>query len=363
MILIMASMLQISGPPKPDNRQLEPAAKTSGDRLNAEKYRLLPRHLSSVCQCRTIHVESTTIEDVLLAESVPLFTVTGSLDKARLSMSTANLRELHGKVPFVAVSHVRSDGLGSWTANALPSCLLRQLQTSVDAASQMAGTPFWIDTLCVPLGKINGYAIASIRRVFAQASIVLVVSQSISKSSATSASDCLEAIAKSSWVKRVWTLQEGAVARSLKFQFETGPVDYDILGNDRPSAEDAAWLSMLALMSDDLSSYHLRQWKQHGMWTPFHSFSVAKIELHRLLRVGYLCTPRFIGFATEEERRIASERLKVSLVQLYYGPEKKVDLFDRLSSLTLLTASVSKYARVLNQEAVEVNSASTGSVK
>jgi len=59
-------------------------------------------------------------------------------------------------IPYVAISHVWSDGLGNAIANTLPWCQLQRIQGLVDALYQdTAGNqhpvPFWMDTLCVPV--------------------------------------------------------------------------------------------------------------------------------------------------------------------------------------------------------------------
>jgi hypothetical protein len=58
-------------------------------------------------------------------------------------------------IPFVAISHVWSDGLGNQGRNALPKCQLRRIQTWVNGLYQNDAepVPFWIDSLSIPENK------------------------------------------------------------------------------------------------------------------------------------------------------------------------------------------------------------------
>lgn len=54
--------------------------------------------------------------------------------------------------PYVAISHVWSDGLGNLTKNALPKCQLLRLSSLVQNLPQRSSRidRFWLDTICVP---------------------------------------------------------------------------------------------------------------------------------------------------------------------------------------------------------------------
>lgn len=100
---------------------------------------------------------------------------------------------------------------------------------------------FWIDTLCCPVFKNapaeNTVAMSRIREVYENADHVLVLDKALSpfKSSVSreaageealskSAETCLR-ILTSTWTRRLWTLQEGVLAKSLYFQFQDGLVN------------------------------------------------------------------------------------------------------------------------------------------
>jgi hypothetical protein len=84
--------------------------------------------------------------------------------------------------------------------------------------------PFiWLDTLCCPVRPTEDkkLALKKMRQVYEQAHSVLVLDASL-QSYSTASMDALEVLARiftSKWLRRVWTLQEGALAKRLWFQF------------------------------------------------------------------------------------------------------------------------------------------------
>jgi hypothetical protein len=127
--------------------------------------------------------------------------------------------------------------LGNQKANALNSCELIRLRTLVnrlgrqdtsadDPTSESSDfeTPLiWIDTLCCPVGppKFKNLALEKIRHVYELASHVLVLDASLEYYNAAELGlvEKLARIFTSGWLRRLWTLQEGALAKSLYFQF------------------------------------------------------------------------------------------------------------------------------------------------
>ncbi len=77
--------------------------------------------------------------------------------------------------PYVAISHVWSDGLGNPNHNSLPFCQIKRLQELVQESTGKP-LPFWIDTICVPLEeRLRGKAIANMAKVYRSAAAVLVL--------------------------------------------------------------------------------------------------------------------------------------------------------------------------------------------
>ena len=154
-----------------------------------------------------------------------------------------------------------SDGLGNPTNNALPKCQLRHLEQLITKLPQYNKTfssedvpvddrvwrdpvpyrrlepadpnsedqphYFWIDTLCVPLEpyKLRKEAIKNMRSVYSRATKVLVLDSELMQTTMDSCSEeKLARITCSTWIRRMWTLQEAAIARVPYFQFSGEPV-------------------------------------------------------------------------------------------------------------------------------------------
>ena len=154
-----------------------------------------------------------------------------------------------------------SDGLGNPTDNALPKCQLRHLEQLISELPQYNQTLssedvpfddrvwrdplpyrrlepadqrsddqpqyFWVDTLCVPLEphRLRKEAIKNMRPVYSRATRVLVLDSTLMQSTMDSCSEeKLARITISTWIRRLWTLQEAALARVAYFQFSGEPV-------------------------------------------------------------------------------------------------------------------------------------------
>ena len=207
--------------------------------------------------------------------------------------------ELHASTPaarYVAISHVWAGGLGNFEENALPECQLLRIHNLVDnsirtptgntfarksaaflshAKRQIQSTYttltrsgakslYWIDTLCIPvttqrklrsqaswglegeaLAKQNEYrteAINSMAQIYAGATSVLVIDPELQHSKTHSVSDTqddetLMATAVAPWMARSWTLQEGALAVDLRFEFADGiRTASEIWGSSHPTS-------------------------------------------------------------------------------------------------------------------------------
>ena len=93
---------------------------------------------------------------------------------------------------------------------------------------------FWMDTLCVPVSpsNIRKDAIVSMREVHSDANRALVLDTDLRSSSIfTSPEEKLARITCSSWVHRLWTLQEAALVPKLYFQFAEAPFLFDLYPN------------------------------------------------------------------------------------------------------------------------------------
>lgn len=125
--------------------------------------------------------------------------------------------------PFIAISHVWSHGLGNANVNELPSC---QIQFLFQLLKQLHGEVIilWIDTLSVPIEpESKRIAISMLRRVFTEASKVLVIDKHLMQVG-TDRTEQIMQLLSSEWQRRLWTLQEGRMARELFIQFKESAV-------------------------------------------------------------------------------------------------------------------------------------------
>ncbi|RPD58599.1 hypothetical protein L226DRAFT_572873 [Lentinus tigrinus ALCF2SS1-7] len=173
------------------------------------------QHTPDACSCPFVSPPLSAISDLLLKNEVPVLTYDGH----NLSVRRA------GDRPYVAISHVWADGLGSTTEHGLPMCQVMRISTA--AHKLIPSGAFWIDSLCVP-GKVDlrKRAIRLMAQTYRLAEKVLVFDTGIRSmcSMAQSMDENYLRIMTSTWVQRVWTLQEALLSRELYFEFSDGLV-------------------------------------------------------------------------------------------------------------------------------------------
>ncbi|GAB1312739.1 hypothetical protein MFIFM68171_02949 [Madurella fahalii] len=250
------------------------------------------------------------------------------LDLSQTSQGTPN-----SNAQYVAISHVRAEGMGNSRGAELPQCRIREIQGFVDALTGSAAgqTFFWIDSLCVPSADYRAKKLAArqICRVFASAHSVLALVPSVMsfKSSGTPSERLLAVIAASPWPKRLWTFQEGAVANDFLFQFKDRAVALNRLlptggvttppgfptGNDKLES----LLNKIVQFSEDIKvdgfPNRLSYGKEENLKLSRHR---AKARLRGYLRLCFLMLPLFRYFATERER-IVVPKVKLVLDNVY----------------------------------------------
>ncbi|THV03516.1 hypothetical protein K435DRAFT_556933, partial [Dendrothele bispora CBS 962.96] len=174
------------------------------------------KHVTPDCTCSFIGPSLSDVCKFVADKKVPVIVFDGT----NIRVSTAR------DTPYVAISHVWADGLGSTTEVGLPNC---QVQRLARLAGQLVSSGgFWQDGLCIPEEKESrNRAIALMAETYTSAEKVLVLDEGIRSScqQSTPKEECLLRIATSGWMQRIWTLQEGMLACELHFELQDNIID------------------------------------------------------------------------------------------------------------------------------------------
>ncbi|KAI0670224.1 hypothetical protein C8Q78DRAFT_1035136 [Trametes maxima] len=179
----------------------------------------LPRHVDPSCKCDYVKPPIHEVERLLSEGLVPAVIFDGR--DFRVMRAADN--------SYVSISHVWADGMGSTTEDGLPKCIVTRIAGLVRPLLPVSGA-FWMDSLCVPRRRdLRKRAIKLMAETYRNAAKVLVIDEGIRRECSVGASwvDNLLRIAISGWMRRVWTLQEGLLARELWFEFVEGAVDVE----------------------------------------------------------------------------------------------------------------------------------------
>jgi hypothetical protein len=187
------------------------------DTINEDTY--VTKHVGT-CNCQPLGVEvASRIQEILEKGEIPLLSVSSSGSGTSLAAKSAT-----DVVHFVAISHVWSDGLGNPHINSLPSCQLLRLQSLVNNLYPNTSEQrwFWIDTICVPLSRaLRNLAIRRMASVYQSSEFVLVLDLALLSSTLNaSKTEVLARIKSSSWAQRLWTFNEGILARRFRLVFQ-----------------------------------------------------------------------------------------------------------------------------------------------
>ena len=276
--------------------------------------------------CPIIKVDSGRLET--LVESGKSMCVAFNRENPTNPLRIVELDLSRRDVEYVAISHVRAEGMGNSKGTELPWCRLQEIQGFADAltGNRPGQTFFWIDSLCMPTDRrTKKLAAHQIRHVFASASSVLALVPSIASKNASGASreQLLASISASSWSRRLWTFQEAAVARRFLFQFKDKAVAVeDILppqaSRPRKDNPDHRLEEMIVQFSEDIKvdNFPSPLWYEKDGQQQKIRRHQAKARLRSYLRLSFLTLPMFRYFATERER-IEVSAIKSALRRVY----------------------------------------------
>lgn len=213
------------------------------------------KHVPQDCHCSSEFSDTRGVINALQGDEIPLIQEVMQLEmvegpaKESDEPNTTRFIEVTDVEPkfriiksgkgrnFVAISHVWAEGLGNPNGNSLPSCALKWISNTVDRfqihgddeseddgqkerpleEARQGKMPFWLDTICVPVSPPEMWtrAMNRLRKPYQDAALVLVL-DSYLYTQDTRDIDDLEKWARilcCSWSRRLWTFQEGRLAK------------------------------------------------------------------------------------------------------------------------------------------------------
>ena len=237
------------------------------ENVNEDSYK--PAHMPGCEGCPEIGPNMDEIESAIVDGFTPVVRLSKDLSddswhivvKRFLSPGTGPVVE-ENLTPYIAISHIWAHGMGNVKGNSLPLCRAQYLsKAAIDAWNPIRLFPelskvgsdtaefenmksifssqgfFWIDTFCVPrTEKLRKLAISGLTRTYKEAITVLAISADLAglapKGSYSiglscrkrPAEECVAWVLGTAWMRRLWTLQEALLAKTLCIQFYDGPL-------------------------------------------------------------------------------------------------------------------------------------------
>jgi hypothetical protein len=157
-------------------------------------------------------------------------------DAGREDAEVELLLERDPTTAYIAISHVRADGLGNPGTNKLLLCQVRRIQYQVNALYGTDGSapkPLWTDTMCIPVGEEfreqRNKAITGMVNIYHSAGQVLIINKELLQiSSLRQMMEVAMRASRTQWFRRLWTLNESVLSHDLYFQFKEVPNDQQI---------------------------------------------------------------------------------------------------------------------------------------
>ncbi|PBK87259.1 hypothetical protein ARMGADRAFT_972065 [Armillaria gallica] len=280
------------------------------DSVDPKTYK--PKHVTPSCSCEYLKPSLDSICRFLDDKIPPVV----FFDDSDLHVRSAS------DTPYVAISHVWADGLGSTTEEGLPRCQVERLAGL--ASKLVPGGAFWQDGLCIPKEQVHrNRAITLMTETYTDADKVLVLDGGLRTACKVSSpkEECLLRIATSGWLQRIWTLQEGMLGHELHFEVMDGIIDCTHFNGDSFVMARRVF-PLLAYREGDPS---LLTYK-HRLETPP---KCDVNDLIGLLRYRTTSKPRDEPVAVSGLLRINTGQL----VNISLGPERMKDLFIQAREL------------------------------
>ena len=211
-------------------------------------------HANDGCRCDFLKPDSEKLLNSLAKGLIPLIKPMLSPDALG---NTICIVERLPDTRYVAISHVWSDGLGNPHANAISRCQLLEISRLVQDLYPGGGppVPFWIDTLCCPVGPIEAKkcAISKMRYTYSEADQVLVLDHRLRRLNCLTKTvlELSILVDSSAWTSRLWTWQEAVLAKRLRLQFADAAIDLEVLRQAEKDDLDLTrgWVNFLDIMN------------------------------------------------------------------------------------------------------------------
>ena len=199
-----------------------------GNQIDTSAYQT--GHVVRDCDCSHISVSGASVCDVLARGKIPRVLASQTKD------GSVKL-EISEDAPYIAISHVWSQGLGNDKENSLPRCQIFRIMQHINAIAGHRPIALWIDTLCIPVASefrhFRRLAITKVVESFRAAEAVLVLDIELEQASKTWPAVQLGTLLYCcGWMQRLWTFQEGLMANrngstdSLLIQLSDGAVSW-----------------------------------------------------------------------------------------------------------------------------------------
>ncbi|KAI6103522.1 hypothetical protein F5141DRAFT_211574 [Pisolithus sp. B1] len=236
--------------------------KCAANNINSEYY--TNPHTTSACVCAYNHPLFFDVAELLSHGHIPV--VQRNEEHHNFVVGTSS------DTPYVAISHVWADGLGSTTEKGLPMCQINALVLVTQRF--ISNGAFWIDSLCVPeVRDLRKRAIGLMSKTYRDAQVVLVLDSGIRSCSVSAPrEEKLLRVLSSGWMQRLWTLQEALLAKKLVFLFHDGTVTIDDL---LPTRSDFDVIDVL-LISLAAEVFRLTKYKRYS-FSMDDGFTIADV--------------------------------------------------------------------------------------
>jgi hypothetical protein len=251
---------------------------------NIQKDHYQQTHFPIICssiRCHPFQIIRTNVVKFISQGKIPLIGIDLRRDDLDPTLISSN-----GSIPYTAISHVWSDGLGNPRSNSLHMCQLKRIAEilrNMDkqenpkhykkarcCSSKPKRLYFWMDTLCVPAKidsdpnttQVKKIALQYITAIFEAADRTIILDSSLdhvaekSNHSASLQEEISCRILGGKWIQRAWTLEEGALSRKCYFSFRGTEV-----------------LSLGALTPEELTKERKSEGTRKGFWPRMFSRS------------------------------------------------------------------------------------------